>query len=203
VLGKVAFLKLILYIIIEHFFKKKIYLYNIYKMSLRKLYQDNLKSDADVKCNDLDVAGTLTADGTIQADDFVANNSIRINAEQVYGQEGLFHVTNWSGAIAATAGNISIIREGPMVTLEFPSVTAANVGASTIVSDTPLPADLRPANSANFYMVAVEDNTFVTLGQCKIDETTGVITFGVGAGGANYMASGSSGFFSFTCRYET
>lgn len=167
-------------------------------MSLRKLYQDNVKSDANVKCNNLEVANNLEVDGDITTD-----GPVTINGFQVYGQETLTHVTNWSGAIPATAGNIRIIKEGPMVTLEFPSITVGNTAASTIVSDTPLPPDLRPSISANFYMVAVLDNSNEVLGQCKIDENTGIITFGSGAAGSNFTPSGSCGFFSFTCRYQT
>jgi hypothetical protein len=176
-------------------------------MSLSNLTSSNTKEWLNVNANDGNFTGSLSAQDLAVTDlnvvDLVASNSIRINADEVYGQGGLFHVTNWSGAIAPTSGNISIIREGPMVTLEFPSITAANAGASTIVSDTPLPADLRPSASAKFYLCVVTDNTTSVVGRCEINETTGIVTFGVGAGGGTYAAAGSSGFQSFTVRYET
>jgi hypothetical protein len=227
VLGKVAFLKLILYIIIEYFFNKK-YIFIIYKqMSLRSLYQDNLKSYANVKCNDLDMAGDieldgdvqvdgeLTVDGTINAnnglqavgqnilaDSFTAVTGFAVGPNLLAPQEVGTHTTNWIGPFTV-AGNIDYVKEGDWVTLDFPTVTGTSTVTSQITAQTPLPASLWPDAEVMNDVIITRDNSSLLFGRVTISNVDGSITIGTGPTGASFLNMNNAGFESFTIRYKS
>jgi hypothetical protein len=145
-------------------------------MSLRNLYQDNLKSWADIKCD-----------------------TIENNAGEIAGQEeGLFSSV-WSGAIPNTAADVRYVKEGDWITLNFNQFIATANSADVITADTVLPAELRPGGS-EYFPVRVDDNGTPAFGLLEITGAGNMIV-SADATGANFAGAGNTGLYEFCCRY--
>lgn len=169
-------------------------------MSLRNLFQDNLKSSANVKCNNLEVNDELTVGQNILADSFTAITSIAIGPNLLVPQEVGTHVTNWIGPFTVP-GNIDYVKEGDWVTLDFPSIVGASSATSQITAETPLPVSLRPDNEVMNKVIITRDNSSFFFGRVRIN-TNGTIVIGTGVTGASFLNMNTAGFESFSIRYK-
>ncbi len=108
----------------------------------------------------------------------------------------------YTGAFTGTTSDPAPVirwsKVGPLVALYLPSNTA--VSNSTAFTVTGAPVAIRPARIQTVLTV-VQENSVNVLGTASMG-TDGTLTFGVGAAGAAFTASGAKGFPTGTFTYS-
>lgn len=112
------------------------------------------------------------------------------------------HNTDWTGVWAADqAGNIEYKEDGTFVTLVIPAVSATANTNAVATNVTALPAGIRPAADFDDVFIGTDNGTdsFVRV---TIGSATGTLTIGVGASGAAFTGSGTTGWRAFSVTYK-
>jgi hypothetical protein len=112
------------------------------------------------------------------------------------------HVTSWAGTLPATAGNISYIKMGNQVTLQFVNVQGMSLTTNVIIATVNLPAEILPRVSL-FLPFKVFVNGLGNLGMINIDNIAGQIQVNSALAGGNFTPGVTNGFPPQYIRYFT
>jgi hypothetical protein len=145
----------------------------------------------------IDKDGDVTTQGNLDATTLSVGGGTQIST-----LSEATHTTNWSGVWAsAQAGNIDYSVIGNTVTLTIPEVNAISNSNAVIVTDTALPASIRPTENLHGWCYIITAGSFAS-GQYRV-LTTGVVEIRTEAGGTITGTGGfSTGVYAFGVSYR-